>query len=247
MKTQLNEDYLSDLNDPKRKGVGVTSQTYQSPELAGARMRDVVRTARGVTISQHKSEELWNNLLKDALATLEEVALLVPPLAEEWDHNNMYSECESIFSKDLNDTQEDIRNLTKEGRFLALIDFDRWMLRLIMAVARRLQGVLKAPIQELGIAQKIVNLMIKDYWSLGNIHPSVHGLLHIPLDTRSLMHIRMERNAIWKSWTKVKLNPNALCEYLKIQITVRQYFRNVTPFHSTMELDQVWWKLLKLS
>jgi hypothetical protein len=149
----------------------------------------------------------------------------------------------SIWDMSALDLERCIRLSENPSRAAEMIDFDEWMLMLIVLVARRIGKSIPARKGALGIAQKMVNLTIKDHWALGRVSKQVHGVLHIPLDRRSLSHISNARisSSCWKSRTSVRLTLDGCTDYLKIQKRLRAFFRSSTPFQSTMELDQVWW------
>ena len=243
MKLPLNKDYLDALNNRSRSKTRIDNKTYKDAPSAGKRIRDIVTTSRGCSIPPDVSEELWTDLLKDALDLLSGdfgnfcVKDGLGGLA------SLTSMCQSVVDMSYEELKSTIERRKKPGTAVRLSDFDLWMLMLIVALARRINRSMLSRKKALGIAQKVVNLTIKDHWALGRVNKQMHGVLHIPLDRGSLLHISRKRltSSQWKSWTLVALDAHNCVEYLRIQKCFRIFFQSSTPFQSTMELDQVWW------
>lgn len=77
-----------------------------------------------------------------------------------------------------------------------------------------------------GIAQKLVNLYMKDQWALGRVN-GYEDHLHAPLDRIVLNWIPGRRSIAptWNAWTKVNAedrNAEAVQEYLRLQRFIRE-------------------------
>lgn len=104
-----------------------------------------------------------------------------------------------------------------------------------------------------GIAQKIVNLFMKDLWAFRLLPPAVEPLLHVPIDRGMLGKLRVIP-ATWNPWTSaVAGGPMAatVADYLGIQQAYRGHLAApATPaasppvFASVIEMEQFLWHLL---
>jgi len=93
----------------------------------------------------------------------------------------------------------------------------------------------------LGYAQKIVNLFMKDQWALGRLDERIELELHVPIDKRILDQFNRQWEP-WMSWTRVALTEQALCDYFSIQEYVREHWRWGGVFASPIEMEHYWWR-----
>jgi hypothetical protein len=104
-----------------------------------------------------------------------------------------------------------------------------------------------------GIAQKILNLFLKDLWAFNMIPPGVEPHLHVPIDRGVLSRL----NAVpgtWDPWTLAVAGMAAsptVIDYLGIQNLYRQWWANpaapgVSPplFLTLIEMEQFLWHSL---
>jgi hypothetical protein len=101
-----------------------------------------------------------------------------------------------------------------------------------------------------GVAQKVINLFLKDLWALGLIPPKTEPFLHIPID-RGVLDKLKKVPLTWKAWTKAHATNSsclAVSEYLDIQKTYRDFLANPAApgmhppiFKTVIELDQFLW------
>ena len=101
-----------------------------------------------------------------------------------------------------------------------------------------------------GVAQKVVNLFMKDLWAFGVLPPKVAPLLHAPLDRRILSKLKHVPST-WNPWTKAKTisaKSTTAADYLTIQATLRSYLLNPTRpaphpplFGSVIDMEQFLW------
>lgn len=246
VKISLDKDYLNAVNNRANKKPQVNANTYKTATSAGRRIRDIVTTSRGGSISQELAEELWTDLLKDALELLSGDLCRFGEIDQNEESSNLPSLCSHILGRSQDELEGRIKPSGALRKNKALIYFDGWMLMVIVAVAHRIKKNLRGPKGALGIAQKIVNLTIKDRWALGHVNKQLEKVLHIPLDGRSLSHITPKQLAAsaWKSWSLVALNKTSCSDYLLIQFSFRIFYNRMAIFQSTMDLDQVWWETM---
>ena len=169
----------------------------------------------------------------------------------EIDEKKIYEICEDILNKDgrLLDITFGPR-IGKLSRVISskrnLMSFDEWMICIIVQLAILLKGLMNLSFAPIGVAQKIINLLIKDLWSQNQVALVLLPWLHIPLDRASLSHIDPKQIHHWKAWTKAELDITTLVEYWQIQLTVRSFHRRLGVFRSPMALDQLWWTTLQI-
>jgi len=97
---------------------------------------------------------------------------------------------------------------------------------------------------KVGIAQKMLNLFLKDFWAWQEIPNEVVIWLYIPLD-RIILGKFANIPKTWKSWTKVKCDEHTFedryGEYMTLQDVMRDYFNEVGIFQSLIEMEQFLW------
>jgi hypothetical protein len=119
--------------------------------------------------------------------------------------------------------------------------FEDWIRREIRHLAEYLGSRRRLKI---GLAQKFLNLFLKDLWAFYEVEEKVSGLFHIPLD-RILLGKITEYSDNWKSWTKVMVTNDdkfnaRYSEYIGIQNAFRSYVHNLDGF-SALDLEQLFW------
>lgn len=102
---------------------------------------------------------------------------------------------------------------------------------------------------DLGHAQKMFNLFLKDHWALNVVPAPVEVLLHLPID-RTLLTKLAKTPPSWSSWTKVVVTPQTQEEvvegYNAIQGSFRTYWQRVAPrFASPLEMEQFIWSRIE--
>lgn len=92
-----------------------------------------------------------------------------------------------------------------------------------------------------GIAQKIVNLFMKDLWASDILTEEQEKLLHFPLDR---IILKLLRESPWVAWTKVYSTEaefdNVFNTYLSIQAILRNQMQNFI-YTTPLELEQYLW------
>jgi hypothetical protein len=240
----------SELQKDYAKAVGTESSTHASPKSSAKRIAEIYGTARKGKLSEENA-----NLLEDFLRPIMHILMEPPswiPLDHiELDEKRIREICEDIINKD--GSLLDITFGPRVGKLSRaiptkrnLISFDEWMICIIVQLAISLKGMLNLSFAPVGIAQKLINLFIKDRWSQNQIAPVLLPWLHIPLDRASLSHIDPKQISHWKAWTKANLDIPTLVEYWQIQLTVRAFHRRLGVFQSPMALDQLWWMTLQI-
>jgi hypothetical protein len=97
---------------------------------------------------------------------------------------------------------------------------------------------------DFGIAQKIVNLFMKDLWAFGIIRLPSEIFLHAPIDRRVLGKFKTVPTA-WNPWTKAVARSSGcptITGYLRLQEQLRDLWR--TPpirFPSVIQMEQFLW------
>lgn len=95
-----------------------------------------------------------------------------------------------------------------------------------------------------GIGQKIMNLFMKDLWSLGYIQLPIETLLHAPLDRIVLTKIRNVPET-WAAWSRVMaagLDAPEIQDLLAIQDNIRAFHTACPiPFPSVIQMEQFIW------
>lgn len=119
--------------------------------------------------------------------------------------------------------------------------FDNWWTdeALKLTISLRVQG--KA---DFGIAQKMMNLFLKDLWAFGLIQMPIEAHLHAPIDRRVLAKFTAPP-ATWSSWTKATASTSAcptVLEYFLLQQALRGYRRSSPiAFPSVIQMEQFFW------
>jgi hypothetical protein len=123
--------------------------------------------------------------------------------------------------------------------------FDNWIRIEIRHLSEYLAKCIKPQNRmRIGLAQKFLNLFLKDLWAFQEVKEKVSILFHIPLD-RILLGRITEYSERWKSWTKVVATTDATfddrySEYLDIQNAFRSYVNNLDGF-TALDLEQLYW------
>jgi len=116
---------------------------------------------------------------------------------------------------------------------------------LIVGVALKLEATLSAGGKGgFGIAQKIVNLFMKDLWAFGVIAMPTEILLHAPID-RGVLGRFKKVPPPWAAWTRVVAGTRAsatIKDYLSLQDQLRNLWSpSPIPFPSLIQMDQFLW------
>lgn len=120
-------------------------------------------------------------------------------------------------------------------------DFDD----LIVNTALKIESTLKAIGKGgFGVAQKIVNLFLKDLWAFGIIRTPFETLLHAPID-RGLLGRFKTVPPMWVAWTKAvagKPRSKTVKHYRSLQDQLRVLW-STSPikFPSVIQMDQFLW------
>lgn len=125
-------------------------------------------------------------------------------------------------------------------------DFDVWH----KTKTRKLSRLLAINSRwRIGIAQKMLNLLLKELWAWEEIDPGVVPSLHAPLDSVILSRFRGVPTA-WQRWTKVTCIQDTFDqkyeEYAVIQQKMREYHDEVDFFDSVIETEQFLWHRIDL-
>lgn len=116
---------------------------------------------------------------------------------------------------------------------------------LIVRAALKLEATLSAAGKGgFGIAQKIVNLFMKDLWALGVIAMPTETLLHAPIDRGVLSRFKKVPKP-WAAWTKAAAGtPRSptIKDYISLQDQLRNLWSS-SPirFLSVIQMDQFLW------
>jgi hypothetical protein len=97
---------------------------------------------------------------------------------------------------------------------------------------------------DFGIAQKMLNLFMKDHWALNAFSIETERLLHLPLDRRVLEKLR-RRPATWRNWTRAMDTPEHRRDYQRIQAWFRFECERVRIYRSPIEMEQFIWYRFK--
>jgi hypothetical protein len=101
----------------------------------------------------------------------------------------------------------------------------------------------------IGIAQKMLNLLLKELWAWDELDRVVVPSLHAPLDSIVLSRFRGVPTA-WQRWTKVTCNKDTFDriygDYAVIQQKMRGYHDEVGFFDSVIEMEQFLWHRIDL-
>jgi hypothetical protein len=135
-----------------------------------------------------------------------------------------------------------IRSLIVGGRLPAAQPaFDNWWTgeALKLTVSLRAQGK-----GDFGIAQKMMNLFLKDLWAFGLIQMPIEAHLHAPIDRRVLGKFAAVPTT-WNPWTKASASTRAcptVRDYFLLQQALRNYWRS-SPivFPSVIQMEQFFW------
>lgn len=121
------------------------------------------------------------------------------------------------------------------------IAFDEWLVSEALRLASLLRNNGKG---DFGIAQKMMNLFLKDLWGFGVIETAIETLLHAPIDRRVLTKFSVVPTS-WNPWTKAEATSKAsktVKDYLLLQKGLRD-LRNTSPipFPSVIQMEQFLW------
>jgi hypothetical protein len=97
---------------------------------------------------------------------------------------------------------------------------------------------------DFGVAQKMMNLLLKDLWAFGLIRMPIEEHLHAPIDRRVLAKFSVTPTT-WNPWTKASAYTSACPtdgDYLQLQQARRDYWRS-SPivFPSVIQMEQFSW------
>ena len=120
-------------------------------------------------------------------------------------------------------------------------DFENWIRTNIRKLSEILGGENELKI---GLAQKFVNLFLKDLWAFQEVSEDTSELFHIPLDAIVLACFT-DYSENWKSWTKVVAVDDTRFDcryrdYMDIQMAHRRYAADFG-FLKPLELEQLFW------
>lgn len=150
--------------------------------------------------------------------------------------NIVFPWAQNLWEEFFNNLWNDRQNIPEQQE-----EFDNWHKDRVNVLASLLQIGNNWP---LGLAQKMLNLFLKDLWAWDEINNNQALNLHAPLDRIILSHIKNIPES-WKNWTKVFCNEhdfeNKYSEYLRIQSILRNYWRNINRFSSLIEMEQFLW------
>lgn len=122
------------------------------------------------------------------------------------------------------------------------IAYDRWIVRQIRRLASDLGH---GKCLRVGIAQKMLNLFMKDLWAWRCLPSGAEQHLHIPIDRTMVQKLR-KAPASWSSWTKVDVPPGqfkaAIRDYMEIQKRFRDYCAEIGKFGMPIEMEQFIWR-----
>jgi hypothetical protein len=124
--------------------------------------------------------------------------------------------------------------------------FEEWIRKRIHSLSQELGG---ANEMKIGLAQKFVNLFLKDLWAFEQVPEDVSSLFHIPLD-RILLSCFIGFSDEWRSWTKVIARTDErfngrYSEYLNIQTAFRNYAQDLNGF-SVLDFEQLLWHKIQV-
>lgn len=95
----------------------------------------------------------------------------------------------------------------------------------------------------LGIAQKILNLFMKDLWAFNLLPQATIAHLHAPIDRRILDKFNAVP-ATWKSWTQAEagnIGAQTIIDYINFQNQLRGLCTNPPRFECLIEMEQFIW------
>ncbi len=119
--------------------------------------------------------------------------------------------------------------------------FDNWWTEEALKLAVTLRNHGKG---DFGIAQKMLNLFLKDLWAFGVIRTPFETFLHAPIDRRVLAKFAAPP-ATWNPWTKAAASTGAcptVCDYFLLQRAMCHYWRtSPIRFPSVIQMEQFFW------
>ena len=129
-------------------------------------------------------------------------------------------------------------------------EYDKFVVATALAIATTLA---EAGRGGFGVAQKILNLFMKDLWALDLLPISRDHLLHAPVD-RGTLALVPPCPQTWTAWTKVHAGTHdapQITDYLRIQTALREKLsRQINqphppPYATVIEMDQYHWHCSK--
>ena len=128
----------------------------------------------------------------------------------------------------------------------ARAEYDHFVLEKITELGRllrRLDVLQRDKLGEFGIAQKMVNLFMKEHWALNVFSAKTERLLHLPLDRRVLSKLK-RCPGTWSRWTRVTDTPEHKADCQRIQDEFRLEWKRVAVFRSPIEMEQfIWYRI----
>jgi hypothetical protein len=125
-------------------------------------------------------------------------------------------------------------------------EYDAYLLQQISVLARLLRELELLQNERLGgfgIAQKMLNLFMKDHWALDAFPKQTQLLLHLPLDLRVLSKLK-RRPSTWHAWTRATDTPDHRRDYQRIQDRFRSEWKRTRIFRSPIEMEQwIWYRI----
>jgi hypothetical protein len=91
-----------------------------------------------------------------------------------------------------------------------------------------------------GIAQKILNLFMKDLWAFNLLPEAIIAHLHAPIDRRILDKFN-DIPTSWNSWTQAEagfIGAQTIIDYLNVQNHLRNLCTNTARFQCPIEMEQ---------
>ena len=125
-------------------------------------------------------------------------------------------------------------------------NYDQYLLQQICVLAslvRELDLLQQGQLGDIGIAQKMSNLFVKDHWALNAFLPQTDLVLHLPLDQRILSKLR-HRPTTWRAWTRADNTAETRRDYQRIQDRFRVEYERIRIFRSPLEMEQfIWYRI----
>lgn len=136
----------------------------------------------------------------------------------------------------------EIHALATNGKLAATeVAFDEWLVSEVLTLASLLRVNGKG---DFGIAQKMINLFLKDLWGFGFIETPIEKLLHAPIDRRVLAKFKVIPNS-WNSWSKASSatdSSKTVKDYLLLQKELRNLWKtSPIRFPSVIQMEQFIW------
>lgn len=128
----------------------------------------------------------------------------------------------------------------QERKSIPAKTFDGWQKNKVKRLSLLLLGLLpKRNGAVLGIAQKMLNLFLKDLWAWGKLPRKIDSQLHMPLDRLILHRLFKMIPEKWTAWTHVIFNEKTFekryREYAKLQNDARDYHKDPAQYKDVVK------------